>query len=168
MSTVPQVKKLEAKDKTFTANGKKYTLSDMISVARWKEYEKLEPELSYGVTFSAMYKNLSILWSYLNERKFADAAVVCHNLMAGVKDVDNDKRIHPALLMCALFINREGEDTAAYSREIAEEKILDWQEEGLNMMDFFTLALNTIHGFRETYLLFIQKQAEELLEESKQ
>ena len=147
------------------ANGRKYRVSEMISVDRFKQYEKLEPKLTYGVTFEEMFKNIKKAYQAVNEQRFADSAVILHNIMAGIQDVENEQRVHPALIMCALVINFEGEDSTIYDEAVILGKIDDWQKEGLNMLDFFMLALSSIKGFRETYLQYIQSQAKNLAKE---
>jgi len=161
-----EVKKIDLKDGSFMANNKRYVVSNSISVERWKEYEKLEPKLTFGVGFDEMFKNVKKAYEYVNQQKFADSAVILHNIMAGIKDIEDAKRIHPALAMCALVINVEGEASAKYTTEMVQEKIEDWTAEGLDMVDFFTLALKSIRGFRETYLDYIQKQAEKMIKEA--
>lgn len=162
----PVVKTLDMKENKFTANGQEYFISEKISVRRFREYEKLVPQLTFGIGFNEMYAALGKSYKALNEKRFADAAIITHNIMSGIKDADDEKRFHPALHMCALVINRKGEDTGKYDKALMEQKISDWEEEGLNMLDFFTLALTSINGFKETYILHIQKQAQELVEKS--
>lgn len=128
----------------------------------------MQPRLTYGVEFDQMNKAHAKAFAALNDRKFADAAVIIHNLMTGIKDVTDDKRIHPGLLMAALVINREGEDVTDYDYQLQVEKIQDWEKEGLNILDFFRFALQSITGFRETYTLFIREQAEQIAKEIKE
>jgi len=162
-----EVKKINVADGYFMANGKKYIISNAISVERFKEYEKLEPKLTFGVGFEEMFSNVKKAYEYVNQQRFADSAVILHNIMSGIKDVEDSKRIHPALAMCALVINVEGEESARYSQEMVMNKIDDWTAEGLDMVDFFILALKSIRGFRETYLKFIQTEANNLINEMK-
>lgn len=163
-----EVKKIDLAQGWFMANGNKYIISNSISTERYKEYEKLEPLLTYGVGFEELFRNVKKSYELVNQQKFADAAVVLHNIMAGIKDVEDSKRIHPALTMCALVINREGEESAKYSTEMVSKKVEDWTAEGLDMIDFFILALKSIKGFRLTYLEFIQKESQEILSQLKE
>lgn len=164
---MPELKTLKPTDKSFIANGKKYFITDKISIARWKEYEKLMPRITYGVGFEEMFKSHSKLYALLNQQKFADSAVIVHNLMNGIKEINDETRVHPSLLMCALLINREGEDAGAYSKEIQLEKIDDWQKEGMDILSFFAFALQSINGLKKTYLEYIANQAQETLTENK-
>ena len=66
-----------------------------------------------------------------------------HNMMAMVKDIENENREHPSLLMCALVINREGEDAGQYDEKLQLEKIEDWRKEGFDILPFFTFALSS-------------------------
>ena len=161
-----EVKKLDADKGWFMANGKKYIVSNSISVERFKEYEKLEPKLTFGIGFDDLIKNVKKAYEYVNQQKFADSAVVLHNIMAGIKDIENPTRIHPALAMCTLVINVEGEESARYTTAMVEQKVDDWMAEGLDMLDFFLLALRSIKGFRATYLEYTQEQASQVLNES--
>lgn len=150
--------------KSFEANGHKYHVSKKISIPRWREYEKLEPRLTYGVGFDYIFSNLKKAYEALNskEGKIADAAVILHNMMAMVKDIENENREHPSLLMCALVINREGEDAGQYDEKLQLEKIEDWRKEGFDILPFFTFALSSIQGFRETYVEYITKELKKL------
>ena len=67
---------------SFEANGHKYHVSKKISIPRWREYEKLEPRLTYGIDFNSMFKQIRLAYDALNskEGKVADAAVILHNL----------------------------------------------------------------------------------------
>lgn len=148
------------KTKTFTANGYKYTVSKKISIPRWREYEKLEPRLTYGIGFDDLFKQLRKAYDALNTKQgnIADAAVILHNLMSGIKDIEDSKREHPSLLMCTLVINREGEDTGVFDAQLQLDKIEDWRKEGFDILPFFTFALYSIQGFRETYVEYITKE----------
>jgi hypothetical protein len=53
--------------------------------------------------------------------------------------------------MCALFCNYEGEDEKIYNEEIMKSKIEDWQKEGYDINDFFSLAWTLVPSFLEIY-----------------
>lgn len=157
--------KINFNDRWFTANGKKYYVSDRICIERWKEYEKLSPRITYDIGFDTMQKKLTQAYEALNKQQFANAAVIIHNILNGVKDVNDDKRVHPSLLMAALLINGEGEDIKVFDKQTQLQKIDDWQTEGLDILGFFSFALSSINGFRETYLLHIRDQVAEIQKE---
>lgn len=156
------------KDKTFVANGNRYVITDKISIERWKEYEKLQMRLTYGVNFEQLNDNLKKAFSLLNKSQPEPlkAGIILHNIMSGIKDADDESRVHPGLLMCTLVMNKEGEDVSTFDEQVAMDKIKDWREEGLDILSFFSWALNSIKGFRGTYLSYIQAQAELLISSS--
>lgn len=157
-----EVKTLDLKTKEFLANGRKYIISDKISIERYMEYQKLSPLLTFGTNFQELFQQLKKAYAHLNSQKFADSAVIIHNLLSSVASVEQTERIHPALKMAALFINREDEDFSVYNEQLTADKIADWTKEGFNISDFFTLALSSISGFSQAYQEYTKKeQAEE-------
>lgn len=155
-------KKITPETTEFEANGKKYYVAKSVSIARYEEYEKIQPLLTFGVDFKSIFKNIRKAWDYLNDPKGRnDAAVVLHNLMSAITEIEKEDRAEPGLLICALFINREGEDVAVYDKQIALDKINDWRKEGYDIDSFFLLALNSIAGFRQTYVEYINQLSQE-------
>lgn len=146
-------------EKYFMANGNKYIIASKISIARFKEYEKLVPQLTMGLGFDEMYASLRKAYSFLNssQPKPLDAGIIIHNLLNGIKDINDNKRIHPSLKMAALVINREGENPAHYDEALMQEKINDWQVEGLDMLSFFEMSLNSIQGLKEQLIKFTEE-----------
>lgn len=140
-----ELKKPDEKELSFNANGKKYTIEQSISFERYKLYQKLQIECGYDVSFYGMFEALQKLYALQNEGKLADAAVLTHNLMSGISNID--KRQVPVLEMCALFINTETEDRKIITQEIVDAKIKDWQEEGIAVDYFFTIATATMQNF---------------------
>jgi len=161
VDNAPKLKHLDLiNEKSFTANGNKYFVSTQISIARWKEFQKLEPRLTIGTDMMGIFKQVRSAYDKLNtkEGKVADAAVTLYNIMSGIKGIDDSTREEPALLMAALVINKEGEDIGTYDEAVQLEKISEWKKEGYDMLHFFTFALSSIQGFRETYLEFIAQE----------
>jgi len=152
---------ISLKDRNFEANGKKYYIAKGISINRWKQYEKLQPRLTYGLTFKQIDANISKAMALLNKPapEPGNAYVILHNIRKGMENADDEKNVHPALIMCTLVMNREGEDVGVYDEAIALDKINDWTEGGLDILSFFAWAMNSIDGFRETYIAFITAQA---------
>lgn len=157
-----EIKSIKATDGSFMANGRKYFILDKITPTRYKEYEKLVPRLTFGLDFNEIFKNLQKAYDALNRQKFADSSVIIHNMMSGIAGVNDEKRVHPALMMAALIINREGEDPAKFDENMMLEKIQDWTVEGLDMMSFFEMSLNAIQGFRETLIKYTQAQLQNM------
>lgn len=153
-------KKFDPKCKEFIANGNKYFVNSTLSIARYEEYEKLQPRLAYGIDFENLFKLQKQQYQMLNDRKFADAAVISHNIMSGIKDLMDGTRENPALLMCALAIVGENEDPGKFDEQTQLAKINDWRKEGFAMEDFFTFAAITMKGLPQAYSEYIQNQIE--------
>lgn len=151
-------KEFDYKCKEFTANGKKYFVNQKLSIARFEEYQKLEPRLAYGIDFETLFQLIKKQYTLLNDRKFADAAVISHNIMNGIGDLLSDKRTDPALLMAALAIVGEGEDPGSFDEQVQLDKIADWRAEGYDMEGFFYFAASTINGLPKAYKEYIMQE----------
>lgn len=159
------VKKIDIEKNSFVANGRKYTFNESLSLARYKEFEKLQIRIGFGTDFEHIFNELKDIFHDLDNQKLANSAVRIHNLMNGIA-VKIDEREDPMLLTCALFINREDEDLTKFDLNLAKDKISDWVEEGFDVADFFTLAKSLVRGFTEAYdsvsLDISEKQKREL------
>jgi hypothetical protein len=165
-----EVKTIDPTKREFTANGNKYFITEKISILRYKQYEKLVPVLTFGLSFSTIYSNLGKAFALLNKPnpEPLNAGIILHNIMKGIKDADDPSRLNPSLMMCALVILREGEDPTKFDESLMREKINDWTEEGLDMMGFIALSRSCIQGFNETLIESIQKTLESLSFEVKE
>jgi hypothetical protein len=146
------VKKLLTIDpatRDFTANGRKYIVENAISFQRWNEYQKLQVELGYSITFKELFEKLGEAYELLNSQKFADSAVCIRGIMKGISDIDA-KETPSALKLCALFINEENEDRRYINEDMINRKVDDWEKEGIDMNSFFQLALHILPGFLST------------------
>lgn len=157
------LKKIDLTTGKFTANGQNYTVLKNIPLSRYRQFKKLQPRLIYGMDTKTLFQNCLRSFNYLNSPKPepANAAIILHNIMSGIKDVDDDSREDAALLICALIIVRDGEDIGVYNEALSSEKIRDWEKEGYEPDGFFLLALTSINAFKETFELFMSQQATE-------
>lgn len=144
-----ELKRIDFEKGTFEANGKLYTIEGALSIERYAELQILEKELAYGFTVKQIFEKLKILWDYLNKLKFAEAAVLVRDLMAGATRVA--ERTPTTLKICALFINTEDEDRTTINQDLINKKIEDWKAEGIDMRDFFRVASSSVNGFLEIY-----------------
>ena len=140
---------------SFTANGNEYVIAPSISVQRWEEYEILGVEIGLGRTFEHIHDQHVKLLGLLNRMAQKDAvlgdmAVILNDLVTGGM-IQQAREIHPALKMCALFMNRKGEDTRTITEEMIAEKVADWRAEGMAMTYFFRFAFRSIPGFVTAY-----------------
>lgn len=135
-------------NKHFECGGRKFFVRDSLSFARYRELQKINLEFGYSATFHDLFKNIREAWDFLNQTKLGDAAVVLHNVMYGV--VSLEEKDDPALRMCALFIDEEGEDPTVYDEGKMREKIECWGKE-LSVTPFFQLAANLVPGWLDVY-----------------
>ena len=155
-----ETKRLDLSKGTFEANGVKYFFSSQMSIDRFIEFERLQAHVGFGKDFKNIYEKLKTAYDHLNKNKLADAAVIIHNLVNGIAQ-NLEGREHPILYMCALFVNREGEDIKLYDEDVAKQKIDDWRKEGYSIEDFFQLAFNFVEGFIPAYNEIIQNISQE-------
>jgi len=142
---------LDPKSTSFTANGTEYRIESTLSVERWMDLQRIEPELAFGVTFQQMMAGLKEVYAALNSKdKLADAAVTTKNLMLGAVTVE-EKRFPVVLQMACLFINYKDEDRTTFSSEVMERKVKDWKKEGIDMVSLFQLAFSRIVGYKNAY-----------------
>lgn len=153
------LKTIDIKTKSFTANGKEYFIEmGGISMERFIEYEKLQVELGYGVTFIQLYEAIKESYELTNKQRFADLAVKLYNILQGVKTFE-ERRV-PAFELCALFINTKDENRAVITRDVIANKIADWEAEGLDAVPFFQLAVSSLQNFSTAYNVAIQIASE--------
>jgi hypothetical protein len=135
----------------FEANGRRYRVSRSISFDRYEAYEMLQVEIGMARTFEQFTAQVQEAYDLCNavatgKPVFADLAVLLRDMRIGTTLIG--ERQTPAILkLCALFINREGEDVRVVDDQVIEDKINDWRQEGLDMRFFFALALRSIPGF---------------------
>lgn len=132
----------------FEANGKRYLVEKTISPQRYELWQKFAPEVAYGFSVPELFKQLRTI--YDNYNKGNEVAVIAHNLMRGLKEVNENTR--PAFWkICALYINTEDENRKSITEEQINAKINDWYEEGVDVHSFFVMALSSLPGFIEAY-----------------
>lgn len=139
------LKVIDLTTKKFTANGKTFNVETSMSFERYRVYQKLEIQLGYQAGFYGLFEDIKKIYALCNDSKVADIAVLSHNILSGIKTVD--ERTLPALEMCALFINEDSEDRKTINDDMISAKIADWEAEGLDIVPFFQLAVNSIPGF---------------------
>lgn len=143
-----ELKRLDLTKSSFVANGTTYHIETALSIERFCEYQLLEKEAGFSMTFKSIFENLNQLYDLMNTTKFVEASVLLHNLMGGI--VKLEEREPTLLKICALFINATDENRAEINEDMITKKIEDWKV-AHDVRDFFTLALNTVDGFLEIY-----------------
>jgi len=146
------------KEKVFECGGRKFYISESLSFQRYRELQKINLEFGYSATFHDIFKHIREAWNLLNTTKLGEAAVVLHNIMYGVVSLED--KDDPALRLCALFINEEGEDVTVYSEALSQNKIDCWAKE-LSVSPFFQLAVALTPGWTPAYKLVTQSSSKE-------
>ena len=135
--------------KSFECAKRKFHINpDQLSFMRYRELPRINLEFGFSVSFIDLFKNVRATYDLLNQVKFADAAVLLHNILYGV--VSLEEKDDPAWRICALFINEEGEDLAVYDEAKARDKIECWSKE-LDCLPFFQLASSLTPGWTNAY-----------------
>ena len=153
-----ELKVIDFSKKYFECDGRKFYVKESLSFNRYKELQKLILEFGYSATFVDTFKNLRIAWDHLNDLKLGDAAVTIHNIMYGIKNLDD--KDDPALRICALFIDEEGEDPTVYDEGKMREKIDCWSKE-LSVTPFFQFATSVVPHWTQAFGLVSQSGLKE-------
>lgn len=148
-----ELRTIDFSKKHFECGGRRFTLKDTLSFARYRELQKLNLEFGYSATFHDTFKHLREAWDLLNQTKLGEAAVVLHNIMFGV--VALEEKDDPAFRVCALFIDYEGEDPAIYDEGTMRDKIDCWARE-LDVTPFFQLAASLVPYWTNAYRIVSQ------------
>lgn len=161
------MKTVDFTKKYFECQGRKFYLKDSLSFARYRELQKIILEFSFSATFVDLFKNVKTAWEFMNQLKFADAAVTLHNIMIGIKNLeDKDDAV---FRLCALFLDEEGEDVTGYDEGKMREKIDCWAKE-CDVTPFFQLAAKLVPSWIDAYKIVSQNglNEEPLKEKSSQ
>ena len=163
-----ELKTIDFSKKYFECGGRKFYIKDSLSFNRYRELQRLIIEFGFSATFVDIFKNIRIAWDHLNNLKLGDAAVTLHNVMYGIKSLE--EKDDPALRMCALFIDEEGEDPTVYDEGKMKEKIDCWASE-LSVTPFFQLASSVVPHWIKAYNLvskngFVEEKKEKVQNQS--
>lgn len=146
-------KRIDMTKPSFIANGKEYFITSFLSVARFCEFQILEKEFAYSTDLKSLFAEINSCHKMLKEAvnfgTVSDVIIKLDNLQRGV--VRLDEKEPTALKLCALFINTEKEDPAIWNIDLMNVKIEDFKASGIEMKDFFQLALTSQHSFIDIY-----------------
>lgn len=146
-------KRIDMTKTSFMANGKEYFITSHLSVSRFCEFQILEKEVAFSMTFDNVFKEINEACELFDGSKsfgdFAQARIKLDNLRRGIAKLEDKEP--SALKLCTLFINAKDEDPSFWNNDLMTQKIEDWKIEGIDVSDFFQLALNTLNGFTDIY-----------------
>lgn len=142
----------------FRANGQDYIILSAetgIGIERYTQFEKMSVALGYH-SFAKLAEQIDEALRMVNEdadfaQRRIDLTLHLSSVRRGISEM-SEARYNIAFYICTLFIIRPDEKVDTYSPELAEEKIADWNAEGISERDFFFLALSGLKGFVETWL----------------
>lgn len=145
-----ELKKIDFTKDHFTANGREYLIRNTLTLERFIQYEKLQNHYAFGLSFSQIVGRLEQSINYANAGKGVEAWNVIFNLRDGIASRLEDRK-HPALLLCSLFIITPDEDLTTWVEADQQRKFEDWNKEGIDIYDFFTLASNFTKDFTKIF-----------------
>jgi hypothetical protein len=141
---------------SFKANGNDYVIMEYITLGREPMFKNIVAKMAFGVDFKSLFIVLREIHvaATTGESPIAQlnkVSVKSANLMEAIKDVQTNER-EPYLELCALFINRLGEDHSYITQQMIDDKIIDWKKEGYDPNDFFLLAINSVSDLKSQWL----------------
>jgi hypothetical protein len=148
MGETGKLKNIDFSKKYFECQERKFYIRDSLSFNRYRELQKLILEFGYNATFIDIFKNIRKAWDAMNALKLGEAAVELHNIMVGIKSLE--EKYDPALRICALFIDEEKEDGTVYDESLMKEKIDCWGKE-CAVQPFFQLAASIVPHWINAY-----------------
>lgn len=144
-----QAKRIDLTKTSFVANGTEYFVQSTLTIARFCEFQILEKELAFSMSFQNVFKEINEACEMMNEVRFVDVAVKLDNLRRGIAKLEEKEPT--ALKICTLFINTADEDPSIWNNDLMTKKIEDWKAEGIAIQDFFQFALTSVGGFISIY-----------------
>jgi hypothetical protein len=140
----------------FTANGNEYVIMDYITIGREPMFKNIVAKMAFSVDFKGLFGVLREIHTAATTGESPIAqlnkiSVKSANLMEAIKDVQTNNR-EPYLELCAIFINRVGEDHSTITQQQIEDKIADWKKEAFDPNDFFLLAINSVNDLKSQWL----------------
>ena len=143
---------------------KRYVMQESLSMKKYSEFEKLQAQMAFGITFQDIVDQDQEMINLFNQSRIAEAMTIVVNRKEMLPVYKEEKR-HAVLNIAALFLIGEDEDPKKYSEQRIKENIQDWIDSGVDYKDFFQLAVNVVPGLlavlKETSRI-ISKMGEQL------
>lgn len=140
------LKALTPETNAFEAGGIKFVVHPSLAIGPYRHFQRLQLMVGYGGDYAHIYKGLEKAYTQLNTMKVADAAVTLNGLLEGVAR-KKQQLPDPLLLLCSLFIRREGANIAEWSEAEAAEDIALWEADGYDIASFFLSAKSLVAAF---------------------
>ena len=147
---VTELKQIDPEANSFYAGGVKFIIHPSLSVGVYRQYQEMQVLIGFNADYDTMYTAIMKAYADLNSSKFADAAVKLNGVLEGVAR-KKSKQPDPVLLMCSMFIRREGADLSQWSEAGATEDIDLWTKEGIDIQSFFFSARHLAARFNSGF-----------------
>lgn len=164
MGKISALKRIDLTKGYFDANGHRYHIYDSVSFGRYKEYVKFQHYFAFGALPADHIKFIDFAIQQLSGpltgmtiHKVLENALNVKEAYSSFLDSEYDRYFE----FCTLFINREDEDIATWSKTLAASKIDDWNEALYDPADFFFLAANMSAELRRKYSLLPREEGED-------
>lgn len=142
-----ELKRVNLDDNSFTANGVKYLINgEPLTLTRMAKLEELLLRVQFGYDVKEFPNALKSIIDLFNTSKDVEAKHKLYNLYQSSAEAAVGMP-NPSLLICTLFILKEGENRAEWVEAEQIEKIKDWEFEGIPFADFFALAVHLLPQF---------------------
>ena len=143
---VTTLKTISPETNAFPAMGVNFIVHSSIGVGPFRHFQRLQLMVGFGGDYAHVYKGLEKAYTQLNTMKVADAAVTLNGLLEGVGR-KKQQLPDPLLLLCSLFIRREGADLSTWTEAEAAEDIALWEADGYDVASFFLSAKSLVGAF---------------------
>lgn len=140
---------LPAEAREFVANGTRYRVTGNVGLFRFLLLEQFGVEFTFTGGIPQIFEQVVATREAMQKVNWVDAALANEKILTGIARIDEKQNY--ALQVCSLFINREGEDLRKWSQELADDKIADWNEAGLDAGFFLIFAARSVPGFIAVY-----------------
>ena len=144
-----KVVQLAVGTRRFEANGTWYTVTDYIATGRYAQYQKATATYGFAMNVKGILDFGNKMWAAIQKMDFGTCAVLCYNLIEGFTKIENEEV--QAFEVCSLFINADGEDARYYDKAVAEKKIADWMEAGIDTPFFIYHSINSVLGYKDVW-----------------
>lgn len=145
--------------RVFEANGNKYKILNSDSIMSPKKYAlftKMTAAFGFNMGFEGLLKHFDdqdrLILDISPQDSLTKRAALFQNKAIKERVIESiESRYDSILAFCTLFIVREGEDTTEYDEDLANEKMEDWQKEGIAMSNFFFVSASITPAFIEAW-----------------
>lgn len=136
--------------RTFTADGKKFIVHQMVNVDAFQRMEEFHIEMETGHSAPDLVALLGKAYKFLQQNNPADAAVSIYNAINVGERVS--ARNYPLwLLELTLFVRPEGSDLSRWDEAEAVSWIEAWATEGISTSSLFFCHRRAVEAFSTAF-----------------